>query len=266
MIAAGVIPKLVEFLSYHHSPALQFEAAWALSNIASGSSQQTEIGVRAGAVPHLVNLLQTPVPGVREQAVWALGNIAGDGPKYRDIVLNSGALPPLFQLLQKPDNETSMVRKATWTLANLCRGKNPPPDWTLTRQMLPTLAVLLYSTDDEVLTHACWAVSYLSDGDNNKIQAVIESGMAKCLVELLFHSSPLIQNPALRSVSNIVTGTEEQTQTIINAGCLTAFFHLIKSPKKSIAQGRLQDDLQHHSWDPGTDSGSDPCQPCPATD
>ena len=127
-----------------------------------------------------------------------------------------------------------MVRIATLALSNFCRGKNPLPDWSLIRQILPTLAVLLHSTDEEVLADACTAVSYLSDGGENKIQAMIESGVAKRLVELLLHSSVSVQTPALRSVSNILSGTEEQTQTIIDAGCLTAFFHLIKSPKNQL--------------------------------
>lgn len=58
--------------------------------------------------------------------------------------------------------------------------------WSVqTKQALPTLARLVYSDDEEVLTDACWALSYLSDGTNDKIQAVIEANVCRRLVELL---------------------------------------------------------------------------------
>jgi importin subunit alpha-1 len=50
---------------------------------------------------------------------------------------------------------------------------------------LPTLAHMIHSNDEEVLTDAAWALSYLSDGDNVKIQKVIEAGVCRRLVELL---------------------------------------------------------------------------------
>lgn len=117
-------------------------------------------------------------------SVWALGNIAGDSPKYRDYCLNEGALPPLLALLNE-NHKLSMLRNATWTLSNFCRGKAPQPDWSLISPALTVLTKLIYSLDDEVLIDACWALSYLSDGTNDKIQAVIESGVCRRLVDLL---------------------------------------------------------------------------------
>jgi len=93
LIESGVLPILIRFLGLNTEPTLQFEAAWALTNVAS-TNFTVEV-VKAGATHGLVRLLDCRAPNVREQAAWCLGNIAGDCPDLRDLVLRSGALNPL---------------------------------------------------------------------------------------------------------------------------------------------------------------------------
>jgi hypothetical protein len=57
--------------------------------------------------------------------------------------LSQGALRPLLNLLGD-SRKLSMLRNATWTLSNFCRGKTPQPDWNTVRRQPSSPTPLRY--------------------------------------------------------------------------------------------------------------------------
>ncbi|XP_007466530.1 PREDICTED: importin subunit alpha-4 [Lipotes vexillifer] len=233
LIKSGILPILVKCLERDDNPSLQFEAAWALTNIASGTSAQTQAVVQSNAVPLFLRLLHSPHQNVCEQAVWALGNIIGDGPQCRDYVISLGVVKPLLSFIN-PSIPITFLRNVTWVIVNLCRNKDPPPPMETVQEILPALCVLIYHTDINILVDTVWALSYLTDGGNEQIQMVIDSGVVPFLVPLLSHQEVKVQTAALRAVGNIVTGTDEQTQVVLNCDVLSHFPNLLSHPKEKI--------------------------------
>lgn len=121
-----------------------------MTNVASGTSEQTQVVIKCGGIVPLVELLKSVHVKVSEQAVWALGNIAGDGSTARDLVLREGAMSLLVKLIS-PETSLSFTRNIVWTISNLCRNKNPPPPFEVVKTALPTLNQLLSYHDKDIL-------------------------------------------------------------------------------------------------------------------
>jgi len=231
VIDCGALPIFVQLLQYPDD-RMKFEAAWALTNVAS--SDLTPVVVEIGAVPSLVQLLLSSNADVREQSAWCLGNIAGDSPALRDEVLHTGSLAPLLQNILQPSTK-SLLGNCVWTLSNFCRGK-PHVDLNHIKPAIPVLAKLLNGNKEDggVLVDVCWALSYLSDGSEDRIQAVIDAGVIPDLITMLESKDVRKITPALRTLGNCVSGNDIQTQAVIDGGVLRALVGLLEDEKKNI--------------------------------
>lgn len=228
VVEAGLVPLLVALLDDAQMPELQFEAAWALTNVASGTAAQTHSVVQAGAVPRLVSLLESGSANVREQSAWALGNVAGDSAACRDIVLRNGAVKALLAAATCPEAEVEVAvrRQAVWALSNFCRG-TPPPRLDLIATVLEQLPQLLSANDTQVVADAAWAIAYLCDGSDIHAAAVVRAGVCPQLVALLASPEKSLQAPALRSLGVMATGSAEMTQAVVDSGALPALVKLL---------------------------------------
>lgn len=238
VINCGLVSRLVQLLDLDSDPMIQFEVAWILTNICSGTSEQTKAVVESGALPKIIKLIRSPDVRVCEQAVWALGNIVGDGAEPRDLVISHGFVPELLKLIH-PQLELGFLRNATWVLVNLCRYKDPPTSITVIKQLLPALLFLVDSQDQTILVDTTWAISYITELGPSYSQLVIDSGLVKKMARLISHGETKIKMAAIRALGCIATGSDDQTQAVIDSGAITQLKNALIRPNDQIAKDAL---------------------------
>lgn len=227
-VHAGVVPILVQCISFGSSDEQLLEAAWCLTNIATGDLEQTR--ALLPALPLLIAHLgeKSSVP-VAEQCAWALGNVAGEGEEFRDILLAQGALLPLARLMLS--NKASTARTAAWALSNLIKGPKPKAVAELIKiDGIPEAIVRhMQKGDDELATEVAWVVVYLTALSEMHSGLLIKAALLPPLVARLTASDQLsLITPVLRSIGNLVAGDNQKTEAVLAAGQGSVIGALIK--------------------------------------
>lgn len=262
IILSGIVPRFVELLDKNFyikfedntlSQKCRFEAAWVITNIASGNSEQTKYVVTVGAIPLLVKMVSEEDEMLLDQSVWALSNIAGDGEKFRDIIIEVGALPKTLNLISKymsSSGNIKILRNLVWLVSNLNRGRSPVPLLENMKNSFSIIEKVVHINDQDLVSDSFWCLSYLADASSEMTDLILKSSVMKRLLELLdSFCNDLTKEegdnklskicagaicPIIRTLGNIVTGDEEQTNSIIRMGFLQYFqpiFYLYQNQK-----------------------------------
>jgi len=241
VVGSGMVPRLIELLKGGDCRELQFETAWALTNIAAGTTENVQLLLDLDVVPIFVEKLRSPSEDIQEQVVWALGNIAGDSVPARDVVLGAGALTPMAAMLQGAQGRPSFLRNLVWASLNACRGNPTPPLPLLEPVLLPLADLVKVSDDAEALVDACWALSAICEGSNDHIQAVVDTQVCPRVVALLGQNTGNRQMliPTLRMMGNILAGDEVQTDAVLDAGGLGQLVPLISHDHQNVRKEAL---------------------------
>lgn len=236
VIDLGVVIRFVAMLGFEDFAYVQLEAAWALTNIVSGTALQCECVVDKGAISSFIGLLESKYAVLAEQAIWAIANIAGDNTRNRDELISRGVLKQLRNIVEKNDKEY-ILNRAVWATCNLCRGK-PLPKFGIVKESLAMLCQIIRSVEPEgedyqLLVHCCTAISHHCNASSEyktfeRLNFFADEKVVPRLVSFLTHEPDLLV-PSLRTLGNFTTGKDEHTQLLLNENILIYLHMLLAS-------------------------------------
>ncbi|KAK5583159.1 hypothetical protein RB653_004749 [Dictyostelium firmibasis] len=241
VIEAGLVPILHKYLVDETDFEIQYEASWALTNVASGSSEHTNYIVENEIHKSIIDLLSTSSNfELLEQNIWALGNIIGDSSQHRDSILNEGIVLHLVEIL-KTQTKKSLVSNISWTISNLCRG-TPRPAFRFIKPLLPSIKNLLvaWSKETDIISDTLWALSFLTEAtseENEIFSSVISIGLVEIIIHLI--STSHINNwiiPGFRTIGNMLSGPDDVADHLLNCNVLKVFPKFLSSSKPSLVK------------------------------
>uniref|UniRef100_A0A8C2DF81 Importin subunit alpha n=1 Tax=Cyprinus carpio TaxID=7962 RepID=A0A8C2DF81_CYPCA len=212
IISAGLIPKFVSFLSLVESPPIQFEAAWALTNIASGTSEQT-----------ICLVLQS---GYLRNVTWTLSNLCRNKNPAPPLDAIKQILPTLIRLLHHEDKE--VLADTCWAISYLTDGPNERIEVVVETGVVPRLVQLLGSGELSIVTPSLRSIGNIVTGTDEQTQVVLNAGTLSMFPALLRHHKNNIQKEASWTLSNITAGRDYQIQEVINAGIVPYLVEVLR--------------------------------------
>ncbi|KAL7558440.1 hypothetical protein ACA910_015779 [Epithemia clementina (nom. ined.)] len=235
VLSSGCLPFLLKALRCSDLPKLQFESAWALTNITA--SPDKHVVAQVAYFPDLISelsrfSLEGRTPKLRLQCAWCLGNLAEDEPRYRDIILSIECTKLGFvHNMNKPETE-ALLAYFVWALRNIVKN-SATRDVMDTKCFVPVvLRKLKASTieSEQLRVDLCFCLCHLAECDvvdhNARAQVLLDFNGLPILMEVLRqelepkHPCPNVLVPLTRCLGMFAAGSAEQTDALVEAGFL----------------------------------------------
>lgn len=259
-IDGGCVSSLINLMRDPNIP-VQADAVWCLTNIASGSHEQTKCVLEA--VPELLSFIGGDDASLREQACWTLGNIAGDSDELRSILVKNGAVWPIVKLLSQEvggdqwkskyeererahlgqysggselerrqaqadleaaDLSLLRAQTAAWALSNLARGSTPASVF-LETAVVPLLVSLITHPHAGLAGEVWWLFTFLTAKQDAAVQELISNNIVGCIETAMEGIDPRSTSciPLIRCLGNLSSGPELWIDDLVRSrGVLTA--------------------------------------------
>ena len=217
-----------------------------------GSDDNRQQLVRAGAIPVLVQLLQSSDVDVQYYCTTALSNIAVDAGNRRTLASNEGRL--VQSLVHLMESSSPKVQcQAALALRNLASDEKYQLD-IVRAKGLPPLLRLLQSTYLPLILSAVACIRNISIHPQNE-SPIIDVGFLRPLVNLLSSTeNEEIQCHAISTLRNLAASSDRNKQLVLEAGAVQKCKQLVLSVPLSvqsemtaaIAVLALSDELKTH--------------------
>lgn len=197
-VIGNAIPKLCELLQGSFEPEVSTQAAGALLNLASDSSEYAKQIVSNGAVPSLVNLVKDGPDLAKEYSAGALMNLMRGDMEVASNAAKQGAIPSLANLLSRPSGHSESLG----ALANLASGSSERQIQIYKAQVTRKTVALLGDEDVDVRRSAAALLMNLAPHAKIK-ERIVEAQALKPLAKALKDSDEILNERAAGALANL---------------------------------------------------------------
>ena len=214
IIKTGIVPKLIEFLSYVKYPNHQLETIWILINLTGGS--MTNIVIKQG--PIILYLLEalkiTSNTSLQMDLIWCISNIAVDENEKilqmggMDIILNK-----MYINLSSSKLDLKLLITSLHAVLMLLMSKVSHSD-----KILAIIYKILSSCykNDKIILKALRCIHILLD--NNGYDALFKSGIINHGFITMLNREDKISIKVLQIIGDIISGPDLLTDKIFELG------------------------------------------------